>query len=595
MVFSLYGRLIDMRSKGACASGLALLLILVVLTGFLGPDSPLAAGPPDRYQPGDRNFSEFEIGDLRVFWHQRMVDDAFVENDFIVYQFDKTSGELMDIKSHWRDDLPDHLPPGLLSKADAMAFVTGKVEGCRLYFISPESDVYPIKPPPENPCWVVRHVVDGALKITVVDALSGAILGNGVPPPYEGFSLTGPWEFAPCSGAWTSWKENARSWFETMGYSTQAITWPTQDEVRGHIQSCETAMFYELAHGSSTMFESGCVGGTSGETTYASEIESWIAAYPKMPFAFIGSCGGLCWKFDGTFAYEFRKGEPESTSVVGYCNMAEPECALCWEQSIAWQSALFSYMNQGWTVRDAFDRARADYPACGDSGCVRFAGDREFAVVPVVRRDPWPPAVEVTYPNGGETLEFGTVYEITWEARDNGLVDSVAILLSLDGGLTYPDTLATGEPDDSSYLWTVPDIDSKTARIKVTAVDCAMNQGEDDSDSDFVLWGTVSGAESPGIAETPAGVLLDIIGSNPIGGGSRVRFGLPAPGRVRLALYDVMGRCVDDLLSGRLDEGFHTVTWSGMARDGSHLRPGLYLLRLETDTATTTAKVVVAG
>jgi hypothetical protein len=568
--------------------------MLIVLAGLLGWESLMAESPLDKYESGERNFSEFEIGNLRVYWHQRMIDEAFVEKDFIVYQFDKASEELVAVRSHWREDLPEHLPPGLMSQAEAQALVEGEVRGSRLYFISPESDVYPIEPPPEHPCWIVRHIVDGALTITIIDAVSGTVLGNGVPPPYEGFSLTGPWEFSPCSGAWTSWKENARSWFETMGYSTQSITWPTQDQVRDHIQSCETAMFYELAHGSHTMFESGCTGGGAAEITYSSEIEAWIADYPKMPFAFIGSCGGMCWKGDGTFAYEFRKGEPESTVVVGYCDMAEPRCDLCWQESIAWQTALFNYMNQGWTVADAFTQAGADYPACGDSSCMRFAGDRDFAVVPPVRRDPWPPTVVVTQPNGGETVEFGTVYEITWEARDNGLVDSVAILLSLDGGLTYPDTVATGEPDDSSYLWTVPDIDSKAARIKVVAVDCAMNEGEDLSDSDFVLWGTTSGVESPRVTETPPSTVLDISGGNPIGVGSRVIFGLPASGRVRLALYDVAGRCLVDLMAGRLEEGYHTITWSGTAQDGSHLSPGLYFLRLETESGAKTAKAVVA-
>jgi hypothetical protein len=568
---------------------------ILVIAGVLDGGNLWAEDPLGRYESGDRLFKKFEAGDLRVYWHQRMVDQAVVEKDFIVYQFDKATDELVAVKSHWRDDLPEHLPPGLLSREDAEAMVTGEILRSRLYLISPETDVYPVEPAPENPCWIVRHLVDGNLVITIVDAVTGVVLGNGVPPPFQGFSLSGPWEFGPCSGTWTSWRENARTWFETMGYSTQAIGWPTEGEVQGHIQSCETAMFYELAHGNHNMFESGCIGGASPEITYASEIESWIAAYPKMPFAFIGSCGGLCWKWDGTFAYEFRKGEPDSAVVVGYCDMAEPYCDLCWEQSIPWQTALFGYMNQGWTVREAFVQAGADYPACGDSGCVRYAGDQDFAVVPVVRRDPWPPGVVVTQPNGGETVEFGTVYEIAWDAADNGVIDSVAILLSLDGGLTYSDTIATGEPNDSSYLWTVPDLDSKTARIKVVATDCAMNDGDDSSDSDFVLWGTISGVESPHVTGTPSGVVLEIAGGNPVGGSSRVLLGLPSAGRVRLAVYDVTGRCLADLMEGHLAEGYHAVRFGGQARDGTHLGPGVYFLRLKTERGSKTVKAVVPG
>jgi parallel beta-helix repeat protein len=43
-------------------------------------------------------------------------------------------------------------------------------------------------------------------------------------------------------------------------------------------------------------------------------------------------------------------------------------------------------MNQGYPVKYAFDQAGADYPTCASHGCMRFAGDTEFAVVPIVSR-----------------------------------------------------------------------------------------------------------------------------------------------------------------------------------------------------------------
>jgi len=571
---------------------LSMFTVLVVCFAFE------AAGSEDilsKYETGEREFEEYESGGLLVFYHLRMLDEAIVEKDYIVYQFDKETENLVGVRTRWRDDLPEHLPGGLLSRQQAEALAGGDVLGSRLYIISLESDVFPLDPTPDNPCWVVRHIAEGRLTVTVIDAVDGVVLGNGVPPPYGGFSLSGPWDFSPCSGTWTEWRQNAKTWFETMGYPTESIAWPTQSEVRGHIESCETAMFYELAHGDHNTFASGCIGGTTGEITNASEIETWIADYPKMPFAFIGSCGGLCWKFDGTFAYEFRKGEPDSATSVGYCDMAEPQCEICWSQSIDWQTALFNYMNQGWTVFDAFSQANADYPACGDNTCMRFAGDRDFAVVPVVRRDPWPPSVEVIQPDGGEILEYGTVYEITWEATDSGPVDSVAILLSLDGGMTFPDTIASGEPDDSSYIWDVPDIDSGTARIKVVATDCAMNEGSGVSASDFTLWGSLSGVEHHDVAGAPQGVVLEISGGNPLDHGSRIVFGLPAPAGVRLAVYDVKGRCISSLVSGHLAEGYHAVRWPGSGPDGTKFGPGIYFVRLDSQTGSRTVKVVVAG
>jgi len=583
-----------MRCRGKSTAQVTAFSTFLLLFALLALEATGGEGPLSRYETGDRRFKEYESGDLLVYYHLRMLDEAIVEKDFIVYQFDKATEDLMAVKSHWRDDLPEHLPAGLISQEEAQYLVEGEVLRSRLYIISPESDVFPLDPAPANPCWVVRHVIDGDLVITVVDAVEGMVLGNGVPPPGTGFSLSGPWEFSPCSGTWTSWRENARTWFETMGYSTESIAWPTESQVRDHVQSCETAMFYELAHGSHNMFENGCIGGVSPEITYAGEIETWIDDYPKMPFAFIGSCGGMCWKIDGTFAYEFRKGQPDSAVVVGYCDMAEPRCDMCWNQSIDWQTALFDYMNQGWVVWDAYIQACADYPACGDSNCVRYAGDRDFAVVPVVRRDPWPPTVDVTRPGGGETVEYGTVYEITWEATDNGVIDSVAILLSLDSGLSFPDTIAAGEPNDLSYLWDVPDIDSKTARIKVVATDCAMNEGVGETASDFTLWGSISGAERPDIVGAPPDVVLEIAGGNPISGESRLVLGLPVPAEVKLAVYDVTGRCLSSIVDGYLPEGYHAVRWSGSTPDGVRLGPGIYFLRLDSGGGVRTVKAVVA-
>ena len=568
---------------------IALLLSIQLLSRYAAADSPSR-----RSESGRPAFTQYESGSLLVYYYQRMIDQAIVEGEYIVYQVDKVTGEFVAVRTHWREGLPDHLPPGLITQAQAEAMFPGDVLRSALYIISPESDVFPLDPAPQNPCWVVRHVNRGMLMVTVVDAVDGRVLGNGIPPPYTGFSLSGPWTFGPCQGTWTDWRENARSWFETMGYPTESVQWPTESKVRSHVQSGQTAMFYELAHGNSQMFEGGCINGQSGEVTYAAEIEAWIADYAKMPFAFIGSCGGLCLKVDNTFAYEFRKGSTDSTTVLGYCDMSEPECDICWGQSLAWQTALFDYMSQGWTVKAAFDQANADYPQCGDNKCMRFSGDQDFAVVPVVRRDPWAPQVSVVQPNGGEVIEGGTLSEIRWVATDNAAIDSVAILLSVDGGLSFPDTIATGQPNDSSYMWTVPDIDSKTSRVKVVATDSGMNEGEDTSDNDFTLWGSISGSESAACAGACGEAVLKIAGGNPNSPVIRMVFGIPAPARVTLRIYDVAGRRVADLVSGPVSDGYHSVLWHGRSSAGTRVGPGVYFVRLDAGNTSRTAKLVIA-
>jgi hypothetical protein len=51
-----------------------------------------------QYESGARDFEVAEIGDLIVFWHERTIDGAIVEKDYIVYQFDKFSRALRDKK-----------------------------------------------------------------------------------------------------------------------------------------------------------------------------------------------------------------------------------------------------------------------------------------------------------------------------------------------------------------------------------------------------------------------------------------------------------------------------------------------------------------
>jgi hypothetical protein len=362
--------------------------------GIIPPADSLLA----MYEEDYRAFEEIEIGDKIVYFQQRMLDEAFVEKDFVSYQFDKNSQEFLSKKTRWRSDLPDRLPAGLLSRRAAESKVSGEVQFSKLYIISPESDVFPVTPTPRNPCWVVRSIDGEHLMATIIDAVNGTVLGTGVPPPSSAFSMSGPQYFEPCGGVWYSWYTNAESWFNEMGYPTEAVEWPTEERIRSHLQSNETAMFYEIAHsgGRSDQFKSGCHDGTEPEYTYAYEIEEWIANYTKMPFAFLASCFSMCNISDGSLSYEFRKGSTRNTVTIGYCNMSDEQCHLCWTYSLDWQDALFHYMNQSYTIRDAFDQANAEYPVCAITNCMRYAGDADFKVVPIVTRVPFEHDIAIT-------------------------------------------------------------------------------------------------------------------------------------------------------------------------------------------------------
>ncbi len=66
---------------------------------------------------------------------------------------------------------------------------------------------------------------------------------------------------------------------------------------------------------------------------------------------------------------------------------------------------------------------------------------------------------------------------------------------------------------------------------------------------------------------------------NPFNPATAIRFNLPADARVKLQVYDMLGRIVATLVDGNLTSGYHEVNF-----DAKDLSSGMYLYRLETPT-----------
>ena len=111
-----------------------------------------------KYETGDKPFTKRVFDDAIGYWHSRRIDDAVVEGDYIRYLFDKDTKELIEKDMHWRDDLPEHLPPIITKEeAESIAKSVGKgkimntnLAHTKLRYISPDSCWHPIKPTPKN-------------------------------------------------------------------------------------------------------------------------------------------------------------------------------------------------------------------------------------------------------------------------------------------------------------------------------------------------------------------------------------------------------------------------------------------------------------
>ncbi|MBX7222347.1 MAG: hypothetical protein K1Y36_20525 [Blastocatellia bacterium] len=99
-----------------------------------------------------------------------------------------------------------------------------------------------------------------------------------------------------------------------------------------------------------------------------------------------------------------------------------------------------------------------------------------------------PPVVQIKTPNGGEAIAAGRAFLLQWSAGDAVGVVSQDIRLSTDGGTTFPAQIAIGISGNlSTFLWSVPTLNTTAARIQITARDAAGNSGTAASAANFTV------------------------------------------------------------------------------------------------------------
>jgi hypothetical protein len=90
-------------------------------------------------------------------------------------------------------------------------------------------------------------------------------------------------------------------------------------------------------------------------------------------------------------------------------------------------------------------------------------------------------------PDGGESWDGGTQHYITWTTT-GASIDHIRLLLSTDGGGTFPTLIVENTPDDGSFEWTVPSVNTTTARVKAQARGAAgQTLAEDVSSANFEI------------------------------------------------------------------------------------------------------------
>ena len=197
------------------------------------------------------------------------------------------------------------------------------------------------------------------------------------------------------------------------------------------------------------------------------------------------------------------------------------------------------------------------------------------------------PTVSLTSFNGGQEVAAAEEMTITWDHADDIGVVNVSILLSEDGGSTWPHAVASG-PLSSPQTWTPSGIQSGNCLLRITVGDGAGHTGVTQSAAVFSI-GLVSA-----VGDLPQNRLaLGQNAPNPFNPATEISFSLPRAQEIELRIYDLEGRVVRTLVDGRVESGIHTVTWRGGDDQGARVASGLYFYRLVTADGTMTKKMTL--
>jgi aminopeptidase N len=187
------------------------------------------------------------------------------------------------------------------------------------------------------------------------------------------------------------------------------------------------------------------------------------------------------------------------------------------------------------------------------------------------------------------TREDRPVYSLTWDQFEAGGENHLSCVIAQTQGIPYMMPVdmritTTSEVIDS-VLWVDESLESFTIVTSdpVTSV-------EIDPDHWILCDVEIDLVDSE---ELPPAAFLGQNIPNPFNPVTTIEFGLEAEGRITLDVFDVNGRLVRSLASGLFPAGRHTLSWKGMAEDGSRVNSGVYFYRLTSVSGTISRKMVL--
>ena len=175
----------------------------------------------------------------------------------------------------------------------------------------------------------------------------------------------------------------------------------------------------------------------------------------------------------------------------------------------------------------------------------------------------------------------GSNQTINWVvgATDQAPVNTqnVTILLSTDGGVTFPITLAANTPNDGSEAFVVPNNTTSSARIMIVAVDNIFYNVNSTNFTISEATASIKDVSFEGFNLYP----------NPSNGNFNLQFETASTAPVKLQLFDLTGRLVREMQFSDVAARFsESISFKNTAK-------GLYLLKIKNGSKQTTKKLVI--
>ncbi|MBT5289695.1 MAG: T9SS type A sorting domain-containing protein, partial [Flavobacterium sp.] len=184
-------------------------------------------------------------------------------------------------------------------------------------------------------------------------------------------------------------------------------------------------------------------------------------------------------------------------------------------------------------------------------------------------------------PSTNEEWLVGSNQTLNWVvgATDQAPVNTqnVTILLSTDGGVTFPITLAANTPNDGSEAFVVPNNTTSSARIMIAAVDNIFYNVNSTNFTISEATASIKDVSFEGFNLYP----------NPSNGNFNLQFETASTAPVKLQLFDLTGRLVREMQFSNVAARFsESISFKNTAK-------GLYLLKIKNGSKQTTRKLVI--